>query len=176
MVRSRYSRFLLARFLLARFVLAAALSGVLALSACAGLGGLGRVVRPEVRILGVDVDSVGLDSVKLAFDVEVDNPNTVNLVLDTIDYRLHLNGQRLLDGQRDERMEIAARTESRVQLPVTIRYTDLVRALGTLNDRDRPSYELQADFGFDVPVLGRVTVPLRERGEIPLDRLRRLGR
>lgn len=160
-----------------RFVLtAAALSGVLALTACAGLGGLGRVVRPEVRILGADLDSVGLDSVRLLFDVEVDNPNAVNLVLDAIDYRLHLNGERLLDGQRDERMEIAARTESRIELPVTIRYSELVRALGTLDDRGRPSYDLQADFDFAVPVLGRVTVPLRERGELSLDRLRRLGR
>ena len=160
-----------------RFVLAAAaLFGALALlSACTGLGGLSRVVRPDVRIVGADLDSVGLDSVRLLFDVEVDNPNSVNLVLDAIDYRLHLNGERLLDGQRDERTEIAARTESRVQLPVTIRYSELVRALGTLDNRERPSYELQADFGFAVPVLGRVTVPLRERGSLSLDRLRRLG-
>lgn len=160
-----------------RFVFAAAaLLGVLAfLPACTGLGGLSRVVRPDVRIVGADLDSVGLDSVKLLFDVEVDNPNGVALVLDAIDYRLHLNGERLLDGQRDERMEIGARTESRVELPVTIRYSELVRALGTLDNRERPSYELQADFAFAVPVLGRVTVPLRERGSLSLDRLRRLG-
>jgi len=51
---------------------------------------------------------------------------------------------------------------------VTIRYDDLGRILKTLPDHPRPVYEIEADFRFDVPVLGTVRVPVRERREIPL--------
>ena len=57
----------------------------------------------------------------------------------------------------------------------SIEYDDVLRALETLDDNDRPSYELRADFQFAVPVVGTVTVPVTKRGQLSLDRLLRYG-
>lgn len=156
------------------------LAGVLALlvAGCAGLG-VGNVMRsPDVDIVGAELTNTGLDGADVLFEFEVDNPNGVALVLDGLDYRLRLNGKPLLDGRQDERTQIAARSESRVDLPVRIRYADLLRVLETLGDDDQTSYEIQADFQFAVPVLGSITVPVTRRGELSLDRFlrSRLGR
>ena len=152
-------------------ILFALLALPLALSACSGL--VRDAVRsPEVSVTDVELVGTTLTGADLLFEFRVDNPNALALVLDTVGYRLRLNGQQLLDGRRDERTRIEAQGRSVVQLPVTIRYSDVLRVIDSFEGRDKPEYDLEADFGFDVPVLGIVSVPVRERGEIPLDRLR----
>ena len=131
--------------------------------------------RPEVNITNVRVAETRLTSAELVFEFEVDNPNAVALVLDQVGYRLRLNGEHLLDGRRAERTRIEASGESRIELPVTIRYQDVYRVIQSFEGRrGRPDYALDADFRFDVPVLGAVTVPVRETGTIPLDRFKDL--
>lgn len=155
------------------------LAGLVALLAgCAGLGVGDMMRQPDVNIVGAELTNTGIDGADVLFEFEVDNPNGVALVLDGLNYRLRLNDKPLLDGRQDERTQIAARSESRVDLPVRIRYADLLRVLETLDDDDSPSYEIQADFQFAVPVLGTVTVPVTRRGELSLDRFlrSRLGR
>ena len=152
---------------------AVALLSLAALSACAGLGR--TLERPQVNITNVRVAETHLTAAELVFEFEVDNPNAVALVLDQVGYRLRLNGEQLMDGRRAERTRIEASGESRVELPVTIRYDDLFRVIRSFEGRrGRPDYALDADFRFDVPMLGAVTVPVRETGTIPLDRLRGL--
>jgi LEA14-like dessication related protein len=146
---------------------------LLLLAACAGFG-LGDVVqRPKVDIVDAELTRTGLEGADFLFQFDVDNPNGVALVLNGLDYRLRLNDKPLLNGRQDDRTEIAAKAASRVDLPVTVRYEDLIRVLETLDDRDTPSYELQADFQFAVPVIGSITVPVTKRGELPLDRFLR---
>lgn len=146
-------------------------------SACAGVG-LGNALRnPDVDVVSAELTRTGFEGADLLFQFEVDNPNAFGLVLDGLNYRLRLNDRPLLNGRQDDRTEIAARTESRVDLPVTVRYDDLVRVLETLDDSTHPSYELQADFQFAAPLVGTITVPVTKRGEIPLGRLlSRIGR
>lgn len=151
------------------------LAALLALAGCSGLG-LGSVFRePDVDVVGAEVTRTGLSGADVLFEFEVDNPNGMALVLDGLNYRLRLNDEPLLDGRQDQRTEIAAKTESRVSLPVSIEYDDILRVLETLNDNEKPSYELQADFQFAVPIVGTVTVPVTKKGQLSLDRLLRLG-
>jgi LEA14-like dessication related protein len=146
------------------------------LSGCSSALGLAGIQEPEVRLMGVEVGDLGLDSAELLFDFEIDNPNERSLRLEGVAYRLNVEGSRLLDGRRGERMEIAARAENRVTLPMTVRYDDLFRALRTLGREERPAYELQADFEFDAPLVGTLVVPVNRKGRVSLDRLAsRLG-
>lgn len=151
-------------------LLLASLAAGFWMTGCSAIGMAG-IEEPDVRLMGVDVGSLALDSAELLFDFEVDNPNTRALVLDGVAYRLNLEGERLLDGRRGQRLEIAARDRSRVTLPVIVRYEDLARALRSLRQEKRPSYELQADFEFDTPILGTLVVPVTQKGRVPLDRL-----
>jgi LEA14-like dessication related protein len=139
-------------------------------SGCSTLG-LAALEKPEVRLMGIDVGDVGLDSAELLFDFDVDNPNARDLILDGVAYRLNVEGARLLDGRRGQRTEIIALGKSRVTLPVTVRYDDLARAVRNLRRQEHPTYELRADFEFDAPVVGTLVVPVTQRGRVPLDRL-----
>lgn len=153
-------------------LLAVALSTALLLGGCAGLGDLARVVEPEVDVTDVRLLGTTLTGADLLFEFRVDNPNSVGLVLDGIGYRLRLNDEPLLDGRRDERTQIAANGRSTIELPVSLKFEDIYRVIRSFQGRGKPDYALDADFRFDVPVLGSVTVPVSQRGEIPMDRLR----
>jgi LEA14-like dessication related protein len=153
-------------------LLAVALSAVLVLAACSGLGGLARVVQPNVDVTDVKVLGTTLTGADLLFQFRVDNPNAVSLVLNEIGYRLRLNGEPLLNGRSNQETRIAANDRSVVELPMTIKYEDVYRVIRSFSGRQRPDYNLDADFQFNVPVLGAVTVPVSKRGEIPLERLR----
>ncbi|HYG61944.1 MAG TPA: LEA type 2 family protein [Thermoanaerobaculia bacterium] len=149
------------------------LSLLAVLTACSGYG-FGQALRsPDVHVVGASVEEVNLAGADLLFEFEVDNPNGLALVLDQVGYKLRINGQHLLDGYQDDRTTIAARTESRVELPVKIRLDDAYRVLRSFQGRgsDRPQYELEADFRFDAPVVGGITVPVRKTGVIPVERL-----
>lgn len=134
--------------------------------------------RPEVRVTNARIVNTDLTAADLLLEFEVENPNGLALVLDAVDYRLRVNDEPFLDGRRSERTEIAARGESRFELPLTLRYADVLRVVQSFRGEGarKPRYQLDADFEFAVPVLGSVTVPVRETGDIPVERiLERLG-
>jgi LEA14-like dessication related protein len=159
------------------FVQTAVLVAALSLTGCAGLADYARLAEPEVDVTDVKILGTTLTGADLLFQFEVDNPNAVALVLQGIGYRVRLNDEPLLDGRRDEEMTIAANGRSVIELPVTLRFEDVYRIIRSFEGREKPDYALDADFRFDVPILGTVTVPVTKRGEIPLDRLRgMLGR
>src|SRR5688572_26298332 len=111
------------------------------LTACAGLG-LDQVFeRPQVRVTGLDVTRVTLAEADLRFDFEVDNPNPIRLPLGGIDYELRVNGERILDGFVEQAIDIAARGETPVRLPLRLRFADLARAWGSLRQQRDSRYE-----------------------------------
>ena len=157
------------------FLLVAGVLALLSLAGCAGTG-LGSVFRePDVDVVGAELTRTGLSGADVLFEFEVENRNGIALVLDGFNYKIRLNEKPLLDGRQSQRTEIAANADSRVRLPVTFQYDDVLRVLETLDNRDDPTYELTADFQFAVPVLGTVTVPVTKRGQLSLDRLLRMG-
>lgn len=163
------------RSLRAAAFLAVTLCAVLSLTGC--LSGLARMAEPTVDITDVKLLNASLTGADVMLRFQVDNPNDVNLVLDGIGYRLRLNGQPLLSGQDDRRLEIAASGRTPVDLPVSINFQDLYRVIGTLRGDRYPEYALDADLRFAVPVLGDVTVPVNRTGKVPVDRLlQQIGR
>jgi LEA14-like dessication related protein len=145
----------------------AVLALCLALSSCAGLGHVYE--KPRVHVLGTNVDHVSLESADLVFEVSVENPNAFSFVLESVVYRLRVNGETFLDGQRDLGAQIAARGASEVQLPVTLRFADVLRVLRSLKGERHAGYDLDAEFRFSVPVVGRRSVPVHKRGDFSLD-------
>ena len=145
--------------LLLPYVLAAA---VFSLSSCA------VYKQPRVRVLGTDVSGLSLTSADLVFDVAVENPNRFAFVLDTVDYRLQVNGEPFLDGHGDLHAEVAARGTTEVRLPVKLRFAEVLRALHALEGEKRAGYDLEAKLWFQAPLVGRRSVPVRKRGDFSL--------
>jgi len=126
---------------------------------------------PKVTVSDVQLSGVSLAGADLVFHLQVDNPNSRGMVLESIGYKLRLNGKPMLEGRHDDRIEIAAGA-SAVELPMTVGYSDLLRIVKGLASSAKPFYDIDAELRFAVPVLGIVNVPLTRHGEIPLDKVK----
>jgi LEA14-like dessication related protein len=155
------------------------LAGVAALvvlaTGCSALKEVARVREPEIRLVSMRLTGLGLDSVDLAFDIGVNNPNPVPVTLEAIVYDLFLEETRFLSGRQDTPRKLSALGESRIELPLTLDASDLTQTYAALEGRDSTSYELRARLTFQLPVLGYRSLGLKRSGRIPVVRPPRIS-
>jgi hypothetical protein len=138
-----------------------------ALSACAGLDQLTRVVLPprfeqaegqpaELRLLGPSrTMPVGGAGVRIWLNVT--NPNGFGFTLSRVNATLDLEGSRATDGDFPLGLPLSARQESIVPLDLSVSFADLPglgAALRKLAVGGRVSYELNGTVGVDAGRLG----------------------
>ena len=118
-----------------------------------------RDIRPRVDIaIPLSASSIDID-----FNLEVDNPNSVGLRLDQLDFDLFINDTRVLDSTSRQELNIPANGIGDVQLRTRIGYQN-VRTLWNeivdiVSGRQRAKYELRGNAYYDTP-LGRLKFPV----------------
>jgi len=127
--------------------------------------------RPEVRIDDTELEALSFSGLTLRFDMEIRNPNPIGISLSGFDYELLIEGTSFVSGEVDEKIDIAARDRSIVPLPVELGFEEVVRTIRELEDREEAAYQLTSGFSFDLPVLGRVRIPVSTEGSVPILRV-----
>ncbi|MCG8016015.1 MAG: LEA type 2 family protein [Candidatus Thiodiazotropha sp. 'RUGA'] len=128
-------------------------------------------IQPSGEVKGVKLSGLDLRGIDLLFDVEVDNPNPVAISLDGLDYDLKLLNRSFLKGQQSMGMSLAADGKSQVKLPVRMEFERLLEHYSELSKRDDVPYQLDLGLGIDVPLLGRVRLPMSYQGRLPVPKL-----
>jgi len=150
---------------------------VMLLSSCSAFNGLLNEVKiqhPQVSFVGAKLSGLSFDAANLMFDLKISNPNAVGLKMAGFDYNFLINGNSFLKGDQGETLEIAAQGSSIIHLPLSLSYTDLYQTFQSLRKQDVSAYQLKCGFSFDVPVLGKVDIPVSKSGEFPLLKLPKL--
>jgi len=147
-------------------------------SSCAVLNELAgevNIKRPQVDFSGAKITGLSFDTVELLFDLEIRNPNSVGLTMAGFNYDFLINSGSFLKGNQDKGVKIAAAGKSTVQLPLSLRYVDLYQTFQSLKNQDLSTYQMNFGFAFDVPVLGRVNIPVSKSGDFPLLKLPKIS-
>ncbi|HEV7238910.1 MAG TPA: LEA type 2 family protein [Thermoanaerobaculia bacterium] len=118
-----------------------------------------RDIRPRVDIaIPLSASSIDID-----FNVEVDNPNSVGLRLDQLDFNLFINDTRVLESKSRQDLRIPANGVGDVQLRTRIGYQNVRSLWNEIVDiargRQRARYELRGNAYYDTPV-GRLKFPV----------------
>jgi LEA14-like dessication related protein len=141
---------------------------------CSTLQQVGQALegqKPTAQVKGVRLTGLDFDGLDLAFDVNVENPNPVGISLAGLDYDLKLLGSRFLQGDQPMGLKVAAKGSSQVEVPMRLGFQKLMSTYQQLKTARQAGYELDLGMGFDVPVLGRVRVPVSYKGEIPVPKM-----
>jgi LEA14-like dessication related protein len=152
-------------------LLITALIPSLFLLGCATLEQVGQALegqKPSASVQGLKMTGLDRNGVNLVFDVAVDNPNPVGISLAGLDYDLKLLGSSFLQGDQPMGMKLAANGNSQVQVPVRLGFQQLLNSYQQLKGAEKVGYELDLGMGFEVPLLGKVRVPVNYRGEFPI--------
>ena len=117
-----------------------------------------RDIRPRVDVaLPLSASSIDID-----FAIEVDNPNSVGLRLDQIDFNLFINDNPVLDSISQQNIRIPANGRGDVNLRTRIGYQNvrsLWNELVNVITGNRARYELRGNAYYQTP-LGRMKFPV----------------
>jgi LEA14-like dessication related protein len=117
-----------------------------------------RDIRPRVDIaIPLSASSIDLD-----FNVEVDNPNSVGLRLDRIDFDLFINNSRIMDSVSSQNVRIPANGRGDVHLSTRINYQSVRNLWTEIVDvvrGERARYEIRGTAHYDTP-LGIMKFPV----------------
>lgn len=117
-----------------------------------------REIRPRVAI----AIPLSASTIDFNFTIDVENPNSVGLRLDRMDFDLLMNGNRLVSGVSNDRIRIPAQGMGTVQIRTSVGYTqikDIFREVADLVQGGSPEYQVRGTAYYDTP-LGPLSFPL----------------
>ena len=147
-----------------------ALALIASTTSCAALNQLGidlSAYRPKVQFEGIGMRGIDWTRMDLDFKFRIDNPNPLNVKMDSFSWALDLAGTRAADGQNNDGIALKANGSSQFSLPVTLTFARIFQLAGALKGKDNVGYSLAGDFGLNTPV-GKVNVPYTKKGELPV--------
>ncbi|CAL1404741.1 unnamed protein product [Linum trigynum] len=124
--------------------------------------------KPTADVTEIHFPCINLDKADIVVDVLIKNPNPVPIPLIDINYLIESDGRKLLSGLIPDAGTIHAHGEETVKIPLTLIYDDIKSTYNDIEPGSIIPYRIKADLIVDVPVLGRLTLPLEKTGEIPV--------
>ena len=127
--------------------------------------------RPSASVRGMKLANIDAQGFTMDFDVAIDNPNEIALPLDVAEYKLALADTTIAEGKLNPDTTVPARGSSRVRVPLTLTYDNLLAAQRAIvRGGGNVSYALDAGLSFKTgrSLLGDLRVPLKHKGTLPL--------
>lgn len=126
------------------------------------------VQKPTIKMTGLSIQDVSLDSASLVFEVEVENPYSVSLPLTDINYSVTANGAKFMSGAADLQQLIPAKSTKIVSLPATVNYVEALGAVKGITPGSTVPYQADIALSATTPVLGDITIPVSKQGQLDL--------
>eukprot|EP00252_Welwitschia_mirabilis_P009766 TRINITY_DN2263_c0_g2_i1.p1 TRINITY_DN2263_c0_g2~~TRINITY_DN2263_c0_g2_i1.p1 ORF type:complete len:328 (-),score=51.43 TRINITY_DN2263_c0_g2_i1:441-1424(-) len=124
--------------------------------------------KPSADVTGVHIPHIDLKKVDLVVDVLITNPNPVPIPLVDIDYLVESDGRKLISGLIPDAGTIHAHGSETVKIPMSLIYDDIKSTYEDIKPGSIIPYRIKVSLILDVPVFGRITIPLEKKGEIPV--------
>jgi len=124
--------------------------------------------KPTADVSGIHIPSINLKKLEIVVDVLITNPNPVPIPLVDIDYLVESNGRKLVSGLIPDAGTIHAHGSETIKIPITIIYDDIKDTYDDIKPGSIIPYRIKVGLIADVPVFGKLTLPLEKEGEIPV--------
>ncbi len=122
--------------------------------------------KPTASLKGIGFGDISLEAATLLFDVEIENPYSVDLPLLKMDYAVASGTSKLFSGKTDVATTIPAGGKQVVSLPAAISYTDLVKAFKGFKPGSPIPYNADLGLSVKAPAVGDIRLPLNKTGEL----------
>jgi len=138
---------------------------------CTTCSTLNNIVKaPDVTLKSVAFSAIDFTGLTLLNTLEVKNNNSLDIPLPKIDWDLLVVNNPFVNGSIKSGGSLKAGGATDVQFPVSFTYTNLVKAITSLNDNNA-KYKIKMTAFINLPVLGELSWPFEHEGKIPIMRL-----
>uniref|UniRef100_A0A803P0K9 Water stress and hypersensitive response domain-containing protein n=1 Tax=Cannabis sativa TaxID=3483 RepID=A0A803P0K9_CANSA len=124
--------------------------------------------KPTADVTAIHIPCINLEKADIVVDVLIKNPNPVPIPLVDINYLIDSDNRKLVSGLIPDAGTIHAHGEETVKIPLTLIYDDIKSTYDDIQPGSIIPYRIKVDLIVDVPVFGRLTLPLEKTGEIPI--------
>ncbi len=129
-----FSQSLFAKMLLVSFALF--------LSACSSTGIKGLVEPPTIQVHKVEMGKFSLNGGSATFVLDVQNPNRFAIPLTGMDYGLSLNGVKVAQGVKNDRVTVGAKQSQKLEIPLHFSFRNMMNMLPGLLRSGNLNYDL----------------------------------
>ncbi len=134
-----------------------------------------NVQKPKVKLNQVKLTAFSLKGIDLDFEIGIANPNPFAITLAGFDYQLLIEQNSFLKGEQQKSVKIAARGSSQIDFPLSLSFKELYKTFQSLKNADSIKYTLKTGLLFDLPILGKVRIPLQTTQRLPNLKIPRFG-
>lgn len=124
--------------------------------------------KPTADVTGIHLPTINLEKADIVVDVLVTNPNPIPIPLVDINYLIESDGRKLVSGLIPDAGTIQAHGSETIKIPVCLIFDDIKNTYNDIKPGSIIPYRIKVDLIVDVPVFGRLTLPLEKTGEIPV--------
>ncbi|CAM6129223.1 unnamed protein product [Calypogeia fissa] len=124
--------------------------------------------KPDADVQTLHVNHLSTEEANLIVDVLITNPNPVPIPLVDINYLVETDGNKLVSGLIPDAGTIHAHGSELIKIPVNINFKEVTETYEGLKPGQIVKYKLTVTLIIDVPVIGRISIPLKKDGDIPI--------
>lgn len=132
------------------------------------IGGLFSWGAPDADISGFHIPVLNTKRAEIVIDVLITNPNPVPIPLVDMPYEISSDGRKLCSGTIPDAGTVHAHGAVTVKIPLTLIYKDIVDTFDDIEPGQVLPYLAKVTLLVDVPVIGRIKIPLEKKGKIPI--------
>lgn len=142
------------------------------LLACSAL--TSKPESPRVTLIALKLVSVELLEQRYQVSLRVKNPNTFDLPIRGIDFRLDINGQTFADGVSKQSVDVPAYGEKVIDVEVSSNLLQVFRQLQSLEENQSRGFEYRINGRMATGVYGQ-KLPFDYSGKLQLPESKRSG-
>ena len=124
--------------------------------------------KPEASVTDVDFKSITRECITYQADVSVKNPYSVPIPICEISYVLKSAGRVIASGNIPDPGSLKGNETTKLVVPVKVPHSVLVSLARDIGKDWDIDYELDLGLIIDLPVIGNITIPVSQKGEIKL--------
>lgn len=123
--------------------------------------------KPTFALRGISLQPLSFTEMSLLFNLEVQNPNTLNFTLKSFDYTIYLNNEEIGNGRLEKELFLPAKSTISLQAPVKAKFKNLNQSVKAFLTEDNLPYKIEGKAEITT-VLGSFKFPFVENGRINL--------
>ncbi len=123
--------------------------------------------KPTITLREVSVTRISLTEIHFLFGIEVQNPNSFNLNLKSLEYAVHFNEKEVARGRLEKEIQLAKSSSTLVQIPLQTDFKSLGDPVVFILAGKDLAYRIEGAAVLSAS-LGSATIPFSKTGEIKI--------
>lgn len=123
----------------------------------------GTLEKPKVNLKHVYPKDSTMTGTTLVFVLDVENPNSKDLKVESVAYKVFISGKELGHGSIDKQIVVPAKKSSEVSVPLPVKYEDVLNNLGDILLAREVPYKIEGS-----AKVSYFNIPFSKEGKVEL--------